>query len=490
MAVNKAAAVFCGKFKQKSVRSSAHLAEDDIVHRNNRLSVKIDALPLLNLALPLALTGLAQSSSAFFVTLFLAHLGAKTLAAGALVNWFFATLVVVLFGTLSAINILVSHKHGAKEPEKIAQIARDGLLLAALLAIPGFFLLWNMSPIFLLFGQQESVVLLAKSYLHALSWGLLATFLGMACLEVTIGIGKTRIVLIYSISAVLLNIFLNYVLIFGKFGFPALGIDGAGWGFTLECWITFILLAVYIALNKNLKPYFSGIFKLTKPVFLKELVRIGIPMGMMYFFEVAFFFALTLSMGILGTVAQAANQVALQYLCLMMTIIFSIAQAITVRMGHLLGAEEVHLAKNANFLGISIVISLMVIVGCLYWFFPSLLIMVDFNLYDPANFAVIKEIESLLAVCAIFQIFEATRVAYFGSLRALKDTRFTLLTSIISFWCIALPIGFLFAIQMKIGATGFWWGMVLGAGFSVFFLHRRFMSRIKRYTKNEGAIIL
>jgi MATE family multidrug resistance protein len=443
--------------------------------------MKADAYPLLRLAIPLALTGLAQSASFFFTTIFLAHLGPKILAAGSLVSWLFATLVIVLFGTLSSINVLVSHKHGAKDQEGIALIARDGLLLAALLAIPGFLLLWNMAPIFLLFGQPESVVLIAKPYLHALSWGLLASFLTMACLEVTIGIGLARIALVYSIVAVTLNIFFNYVLIFGKFGFPALGIDGAGWGFTVECWVTLIMLGAYIALNKKLRPYFCNIFTLKKSVFLVELLRVGLPIGVMYCFEVAFFFALTLSMGILGTVTQAANQVALQYLCLMMSIIFSIAQAITVRMGHLLGEKETALAKNASHIGIFIVIIFMSLVACVYWIFPSFLISLDFNIHNSVNYEIIREIKPLLAICALFQIVEATRIALFGSLRALKDTRFTMLASIISFWCIALPVGFFLAIYWHLGGTGFWWGMVMGAAVSVTLLYKRFQSRIKRY---------
>ncbi len=448
-------------------------------------SVRRDALPLLKLAVPLALTGLVQSASSFFTTLFLAHLGPKILAAGALVSWFFGLLVVVLFGTLSAINVLVSHKHGEKDTRNIEIIARDGLLLAAMLAIPGFLLLWNMSPIFLIFGQPESTVMLAKSYLHALSFGLLANFLAMACLEVIIGIGLARVVLVFSIMAVGLNVAFNYILIFGKLGFPALGLDGAGWGVTLQCWIMFVLLSVYIALNKKLRPYFQHIFTLSKPQFLRALFRLGLPIGTMYFFEVGFFFALTLSAGLLGTITQAANQVALQYLCLLMSAIFSIAQAITVRMGHLLGAKKIELAKNASFAGLIIVFILMCLIGCIYWFFPNFLISADFNVHNPANFEIVKEIQGFLAVCAVFQIFEAVRIALFGTLRALQDTRFTLLASIISFWFIALPLGFFFAITLKLGGTGFWWGMVVGAAFSVILLHQRFKSRIKRYAPTQ-----
>ena len=131
--------------------------------------IKNDLTPLLKLAMPLALMGVIGGSAGFFQTLFLAHINHETLAAGALVSWLYGTFAVILFGTLSAINVLISHKHGAQDNIGISHVIRDGLFLAIFLTIPSFLLFWNMAPIFLLFGQNHSVVLLAKSYFHTLS---------------------------------------------------------------------------------------------------------------------------------------------------------------------------------------------------------------------------------------------------------------------------------------------------------------------------------
>jgi MATE family multidrug resistance protein len=447
----------------------------------NISSVRNDVYPLLKLAIPLALTGMVQSAVWFFETLFLAHLGTQTLAAGSLVSWLFGTLAVILFGILSSINILVAHKHGENDKNAIALIARDGFLLAILITIPAFILFWNMPPIFLLFGQSVSIVVLAKSYLHALAWGLFANFLMVACLEIIMGIGHARVVLVFSILSVSLNILCSYILIFGKFSFPALGIAGAGWGMTISYWITAIVLLLYIIANQNYRIYFQHVFKLHKPRYLLELFQVGIPMGLMYCVEVAFFFALTLLMGLLGSQLQAANQVALQYLGLLMSIMFSIAQAITVRMGHLLGAKETQAAEKAAYIGIGIAALLAFFVAIFYWLFPTILISADFDVHNPANFEIVSTIKKLLIVSAIFQIVEATRIAFFGALRGLKDTKFTLLTSIISFWCIAIPVGYIFAFYFKLGGVGFWWGMLMGASISVGLLQWRFKSKINHY---------
>lgn len=450
---------------------------------NSTYSLERDVYPLLKLAIPFALTGFVQSAVWFFETIFLAHLSPEILAAGSLVGWLFGTIAVILFGALSSINILVAYKYGEKDENSIALIARDGLLLALLLTIPTFFLLWNMAPVFLLFGQSEAIVHLAKSYLQALSFGILANFLAIACFEVIIGLGHTRVIFICTVISVVLNVFWSYVLIFGKYGFPALGIAGAGWGTTVGNWLTMVILFFFIIVNKNYRTYFRYTFCFSKPIFLGELLQIGVPIGFMYCAEVAFFFALTLCMGILGSDVQAANQVALQYLALFMSAVFAIAQAVTVRIGHSLGAREIEAADKASDMGIFISLTMTILVAFVYWFFPNPLIALDFNVHAPHNALLILLIKKILIVCAVFQIFESIRISLFGSLRGLKDTKFTLITSLFSFWGIALPLGYMFGITFHFGSVGFWWGMVMGAALSTILLKWRFNAKINYYRK-------
>jgi MATE family multidrug resistance protein len=445
----------------------------------NHHSLKNDLYPLLKLAIPLVLTGVIGASTGFFETMFLAKLGQNILAAGALVSWLYATFAVIMFGTLGSINILISHKHGANDQAGISLVARDGLLLSLLMAIPAFFLFWNMSPVFLIFGQNPSVVLLAKSYLHALAWGLLPNFVSVAIFEFIIGLGHARMIMYFTVFGVSLVIFFSYSLIFGAFGFPALGIVGAGWGMTISYWIIAIVISLFVLNHKDYKHYFRSILYKNKPSYLWELLKVGFPIGAMYCFEVGFFFALTLVMGSLGSQLLAANQIVMQYLCILMSMVFSIAQATTVRMGHLLGAKSINLAKRAGYTGIMISAIFMGIVAIIFWMFPSLLISVDLDIHNSINTNIINEIKILFAVSALFQIIEATRISLFGALRALKDTNFTLLASIISFWGIALPTGYLLATYFQFGGIGLWWGMVLGASCSVLLLYWRFKSKIR-----------
>lgn len=443
--------------------------------------MKNNLSPLLKLMLPLVLTGLLQSAVWFFETLFLSHVSPEILAAGALVSWSFGTVIVILYGTLSAINILVANKYGAQDEAGILLVVRDGFWLAILLAIPIFLLFWNMSPLFLLLGQSSAIVLLAKTYLHAMAWGILPNVIMIALFEVFMGLGHARLILVFNVLSVSLTIFFSFALIFGKFGLPLLGIAGAGWGITISNWITVLTIGGYALSNRYYQRYFQFLFDFTQSSYLKELFYIGVPIGLMYSVEVAFFLVLTLAMGSYGSVVMAANQVALQYLGTLMGVIFSIAQAITVRLGHLLGAGDKVSAKKSAYLGVFISLLFMLLVAIGYWCFPAALVSIDFDVNNPKNTTLVHFATQFLMVSAVFQIFEAIRISLFGALRALKDTSFTFFISLFSFWGVALPLGYFMSTRLALGGVGFWWGMVVAASFSVLLLLWRFNTIIKYY---------
>ncbi len=445
--------------------------------------IKDDLFPLLKLAIPMVITGLIQSSLYFFETVFLSQLGNDALAAGALVGWLFAALIVILFGTFGAVNILIAHKFGAKDKEAIAMVLRDGLLLAILLTIPTFLLFRNIASIFLLFGQSNELVALAKIYLNALSWGLFPKFIQIVLFEFLLGLGHSRTTMLVTIFTTPFYIAFSYILIFGKFGLPALGIAGAGWGMTAGDWVITCMLCLFIVTSKAYKPFIAAIFSFKKPSYIMEIVHLGLPIGVMYSLEVGFFLAASLIMGALGVAELAACQVAMQYLGLLMGVIFSIAQAVTVRMGHQLGAREFNRVKRTALTGVWISGLFMGMVAIFYWTQPQLLIAVDFNLKNPELFQTIQLATHFFFISGFFHIFESIRIALFGALRALKDTRFTLIASLISYWGIALPLGYSLANYSFMRGNGVWWAMVVGAAFSVVLLSLRFKQKMHQYIR-------
>ncbi len=444
-----------------------------------RQIIRQDLSPLLYLAVPLILTSAVQSSLGFFETIFLAYLGENTLAAGALVNWLFATLIVVLFGIFSACNVLIAHKHGANDRSAIVHILRDGLLLAIILTPVTFLVFWHIASVFVLFGQSPQLAELANLYLHALAWGLFPKFILIVLFELIVGLGHSRTLMIITILTIPLYILFSYVLIFGKFGFPALGIAGAGWGMTFSDWIIALLLFTFLFFSKTYQSYIRGIFSFKPPFYLWEILHLGVPIGLMYCLEVGFFFAITLIMGTISVAALASNQITMQYLGPLMSIVFSIAQAVTVRMGHQLGAQQVEKAKRTAWTGIGISAFYMLLVAIIYWIFPAWLIAVDIDVHDARYAQIVYLGTSFLFIAGFFQILESARITLFGALRALKDTRFALLTSFIGFWIIPLPLGYLLIQSSHIGGAGLWWGMVLGACVNVLLIYFRFRKKMR-----------
>lgn len=440
-----------------------------------------DVNPLLRLAIPLILTGLIESISPFFSTVFLANLGQQELVAGAFVRGLFFTLMVVLWGVLTSVSVLVSQKHGEKNDMAVAHIVRDGALLALMLTPPTILLLWYIAPIFLLFGQEESIVTLAQSYLHSLAWGVFPDFMMLVLLQFLTGLGHTRVTMIFMMCWTPFSILITYPLIFGKFGLPAFGISGIGWGITISYWIFFILLVIYLMRHFTYKKYMQTALSSLDSHYLKELLQIGVPLGAMYCLEVGFFFVLTLVMGLVGEVQLAATQITMQYLGLFSTVVFAISQAVTVRMGHQLGEKNVRGANATNYAGVFIAVSFTVIVALFYIFLPELLIGADLNVSANENTQIVKYTKEFFILCGLFQVFEAARISLMGSLRALKDTRFTLLASLIGFWLVPLPIGYLLTCA-GIGGAGLWVGMAAGAACSALLLNQRYCQKLRHYS--------
>jgi|GEM_PF-236934 len=438
-----------------------------------------DTTILVKLAIPLILSGLVQASLGFTSTLFLSHLGTESLAAGSLVSWFFATLMVVFWGIFTSVSVLVSNYRGAGEDNKITYVLRDGLYLAIVLSLPLSVLVWNMGPILYALGQKKELVQMTIPYLHALSFGLLPDLVGLLLLQFVVGLEHMKTNLIFNISWVILNIVLNYAFIYGYFGLPALGIAGLGWGNTCSYWITTLAWGTYFLMQPHYRGYFQTIFKPSKPFYFYDLLKIGLPTGLMFAIEISFFFVLALELGHIGVTLLAASQVAIQYMSLFVTILFAIAQAITVRVSNRLGAKQPIDAHNAVYSGLFISFSIMSILALIAFIYPAILVGVDFSTITPKNSGVVTDAIAYLKIAVLFLLLESIRISLFGALRGHKATPVTLLSSFLSFWCIAIPMGNVLAYGFGLGGIGFWYGMLFGGVFGALFLWWCYDRRIR-----------
>ena len=438
------------------------------------MTSKKEFVPLITLLIPLLINGVLHNLVWFFQTFLLAQLGRDVLAATALASRCFETVMVFFIGMLGAINILIAHQYGANNLPAIKLVIRDGLLLALLLVIPIFFIIWNMSYFFLLVGENPIISSLSESYLRAADWGIFPIVIIIVLFEMFIGFGHTQAVLVFSIIFMTLNIITSYGFIFGQFGLPKLGISGAGWAMTTSYWITSSLLVFYVIRHKNYSYFFRKLFSWKEICYFKELLYIGSAMAGIYCVECAFFFALTLAIGALSILSLAANQIALQYFGILRTMAYSIAQAITIRMSYFLGAHDKERAKDVAYMGVLIAFIFSLIAAILYLFFSDALISIDLNTNESGHGELAILAKKFLMISAIFQFVEFIRISLFGALRALKDTSFPLLLAIVTLCMFVFPFGNLFSSFFSPQGSSFWWGMILGNSCGVIFLFLRF----------------
>ena len=274
-----------------------------------------------------------------------------------------------------------------------------------------------------------------------------------------------------------MNIALDYALIFGQFGFHAYGIAGLGYATTVSYTLLAIVLFSYLTMKPKYRQYWQAFKSWQAPTYLYELLKVGLPMGLMYCFEAAYNFALAIMMGRNSVDAFAANELVMQYLIFFSTISFAIAQALTVRMGHELGGGRQMSANRAISVGVLLALVICFVLACLQWLMPHAFIALDFTSKVSKHPLMVQMSIIMLGIAAIFLILEAVRITLFGALRAYEDTRFALVSSVIAFWFIALPLGYALSLIDGIGVYGYWWALTLSAGVNIALLFSRLYKR-------------
>jgi multidrug resistance protein, MATE family len=439
-----------------------------------------DISSLLKLAFPLILAQISLIAMNLIDTIMVGRLGGNELAGIALGSTFFHFVVNFCMGILFSLAPIVSQAKGAGRPQEGIVAVRHGFLLAGILAIPAMLLFWNGEAIFQLMRQQDIAIDLGSRYLRAVSWGFLP-LLWFICLRGLLeGNLETRPVMIISLLSVGVKLLFNYVLIFGHWGFPALGIAGAGYATTIV--EVFILIAglVYVAWRFAGQQLFKVDFSARQ---LSSIVRLGLPIGISLAFESGLFAVTTFLMGTLGEIPLAAHQVANQSVFLTFMIPLGLAQATAVRVGTAVGQKNVADVQRFGRLGIGLSVVWMIIMACLYWFIPKAVIGLYFDVSNPANAEIVRLAIGFLSIAALFQVFDGIQVTTAGALRGLKDTRMPMVISLLSYWIVGMGSGLLLTFGLNMGGRGLWFGLVIGlataAGLLSWRFHHTMLGRLR-----------
>jgi len=417
---------------------------------------------LLTLALPIIMAQLAQHGIGFVDTIMAGRAGAEELAAVALGSSLWIPLFLALEGLLMATTPLVAHEVGADRPQSAAGVFSTAIWVAIGCGLLAAICLNNTSSIFIMMGVGESLRLKTEAYLTAISWGFPAFMLYQVIRSFSEGFGRTSPVMKIAVFALLCNIPLNYLLVFGKLGFPAMGAEGCGWASALVMWITLAMGILYLNRSNSFRACKIR-DNLKRPNFLAtgRFLRLGIPIGIALLIEASMFAFIALLLADQGENAIAAHQVTLSFSGMTFMIPLSISMAITIRVGQQLGAGNRAGAKTSAYTGMVMTLACALASSSLMFLLGKQIA----GIYTDIESIVLVAAE-LIAIAAIFQFSDAIQVASAGALRGYKDTSVPLLFVFIAYWMIGLPVGYVLAktdiIIEPIGPHGFWIGLVIG----------------------------
>jgi MATE family multidrug resistance protein len=430
------------------------------VYSKSRILSEVWACLLL--AVPLAAAQLSQAATAFIDTVMMGLLGSQTLAAGGLGAVIFTTLLLICTGVVSAVGPLAAEAYGAENTKAIGQIARQGLWLSLVLSLPCMLLVWNGTSLLLALGQEPENAVLAGTYLRAVVWGFFPAIAFAALKNFVSALSRPRSVMVIMLCGLVFNGTANYVLMFGKLGFPALGLAGIGWASSISLWGILAALVGFIVSQRVFTSYrvFCN-FRFNGAVFW-ELVQTGWPIGVLFGVETGLFAITAFLMGHLGTTALAAHQIVLQTAALTFMVPAGISYATTVRVGQLIGQGDPQGARLAAYVSLGIGGTFMGVMAIAFWLLPETITSVYIDIRDPANFAVLRIAKALLGVAAMFQLVDGIQIIAAGALRGLKDTRTPMLIGIFSYWFVGLISGYTLGFRLNLGGVGLWWGLALG----------------------------
>ena len=431
------------------------------------------------LAVPVIMGMLGHTFVQFADNLMVGRLGTAELAAVSLGNSFIFIAMSLGIGFSTAITPLVAEADGAGNKANGKSALKHGLVLCTILAVSLFGIILLCKPIMYLMKQPEEVVTLAMPYLDLVAFSLIPLIIFQAFKQFSEGLSQTKYPMYATILANVINIILNYLLIFGNFGFPKMGIVGAAIGTLVARSVMVLHLWYLLKSKKKFHDYVTGFnFRNLEKKVMNKIIGLGFPSALQMFFEVAIFTAAIWLSGVLGKNAQAANQIALNLSSMTFMFGMGLGVAAMIRVGNQKGLSnfpELRRIGQSIFLLtllIEIVFAALFLLGR-HWF-PTLYLDASDLTNVVDNTTVIVLAAELLLVAAVFQISDGIQVVVLGALRGLQDVKIPTLITFIAYWLIGFPISYYLGLHTEWGSTGIWIGLLTGLTASAIMLYIRF----------------
>ena len=431
------------------------------------------------LAAPVVLGMLGHTFVSFIDNIMVGQLGTAELAAVSLGNSFVFIAMSLGIGFSTAITPLIAEADAENNFEKGKSIFKHGLFLCTVLGVLLSLMVFVAKPLMYLMKQPEEVVELAIPYLDLVAISLIPLIIFQGFKQFSDGLSLTHQPMYATILANILNVVFNYLLIFGKFGFPEMGIVGAAYGTLISRIVMVWYLWVLLKRKEKSKAFVINInFFILKKLMLKKLLNLGAPSAMQMFFEVGIFTAAIWLSGLLGKNPQAANQIALNLSSMTFMVAMGLSVTAMIRVGNQKGLQNYFDLRRIAF---SIFLLGIILASCfaiLFFVFHNQLpkLYVDYddakNLFD--NTEVVSMASKLLFAAAIFQLSDSLQVLVLGALRGLQDVKIPTIITFISYWLIGFPVSWFLGKENVYGSFGIWLGLLAGLTTAAILLYIRF----------------
>lgn len=435
----------------------------------------------LALGLPLIGSHLAQMALHVVDTVMLGWYGVTELAAVVIGASSFFAVFILGSGFAQAVMPMVAAALGEGDEAQVRRDTRMGLWLSAGYGLLSYPLFWHSGAVLLALGQNPEVAALAQDFLRVAGLGMVPALLVMALKSYLAALERTQVVLWVTLGAVVVNVAINWFLIFGNGGAPELGVVGSAIASVIVQVLTFAVLAVYAGRVQGLRRFnlWQRFWRPDLPA-LAGVFRLGWPIGVTGLAESGLFQASALMMGWIGTVELAAHGIAMQVASLTFMVHLGLSNAVTVRTGFADGAGDGAAVRMGGLAGIALSLGFGGVMVVAFLVAPVAILSVFLDMTKPEATRIVAYGTLLLALAAVFQLLDAMQVMALGLLRGVQDTRVPMWLAACSYWLVGIPSSYVLAFPLGLGGAGLWLGLVIGLASAAASLMWRFWSRQAR----------
>ena len=442
-------------------------------------TTRFELKQLFHLMFPILITQFAAAGFELIDTIMAGHMSAEDLAAIAVGVGLWIPVLLLFSGIMIATTPLVAEANGARTPEKIPSIVRQSLWVALLLGIIAMLVLQTMPLLLPILGVPETLLPKASLFLHAIAFGMPAYTMYSTLRGYSEALGYPRPITLISLLALVVQIPLNFIFMYGIGPIPHLGSAGCGFATAILQWIMFISLSLYIFKAKRYQATQPlKVFEKMDSVLIKRILKLGLPIGLAIFFEVSIFSTGAIILSPLGEVTVAAHQIAISVTSQLFMIPMSLALALTIRTGTYYGEKNWIAMRKVQKIGLITGTLFALITMLLMWLLRPLIVSAYTSDYDVSQVAIY-----LILFAIAYQLMDAWQVSAAGCLRGMQDTKGPMWITMLAYWVIAFPVGIYLARYTDMGAAGVWVGLIVGLSIACVLLLMRLYMNNKRLSQ-------